>query len=412
MEETALGLTGKIPPQCYSSNNPLDTPVATCALILAAGESTRFKAGTPKVYHPLSDYQTILEKVILTFSQHEKIDVIQVVINKNHIEYYQALAKKNAAHWQKVRPLVIGGPSRQESARIGLKSLAERRPKYVLIHDAARPFVSPECISRVVEALKNSWAVDLAQPSTDSLRIKGAAKILTKDSFYLVQTPQGFHYPYILALHERYANDLIAGQNMTIPDDISLCDPADIAVVAGEAGNQKITYELPLAALQPHIGMGADIHAFERAVKGNFLLKLGAVDIPHEYRLKAYSDGDVLLHALANALFSSAGLSDIGTQTDPAWKPDFPSKWLIEKALNYILERGGHIGNVVLTVIGEQPIISGYRTAIIGSVSQMLNLPTSKVGLNASTTEKLGFLGNGEGLTVQAVVIVFLPNHD
>jgi 2-C-methyl-D-erythritol 4-phosphate cytidylyltransferase/2-C-methyl-D-erythritol 2,4-cyclodiphosphate synthase len=315
----------------------------------------------------------------------------------------------------KLGPPVNGGETRQASVLAGLRALAGPAPDHVLIHDAVRPFVSADLISRVLAALAAAPAAICALPLADTLKRAGAdgriAGTLDRTGLWRAQTPQGFRFADILAAHEAAA----AAGRTDFTDDAAIAEWAGLAValVPGSEANAKLTTAEDLAmadrALAPadvRTGIGFDVHRF---APGDHVWLCG-VRIPHSHRLEGHSDADVALHALTDAILGAIGDGDIGqhfADTDPRWK-GAASHLFLADALSRARARGGSIGNVDVTLLCEAPRIAAHRDAMRARIAEILQISVDRVGVKATTTERLGFLGRGEGIAAMATATVIL----
>tara|TARA_R110002111_G_scaffold28669_4_gene60794 strand:- start:78 stop:1229 length:1152 start_codon:yes stop_codon:yes gene_type:complete len=382
--------------------------MTTIALIVAAGKGLRTGMSFPKQYIEIAG-KTILRRSIDAFLEHPAIDNICVVISDADLALYDEATKD-----LNVLPAVMGGATRQESVRNGLESLTDLSPDFVLIHDAARPFVSTALISRCLEMLETGQAVLPTLPLTDSLKTFSDGQItgsVNRDEIVAAQTPQGFAFAAILAAHRAFD-----GENLT--DDTALAARAGlgVSIVEGEALNFKITTAADMAAAERHIlkslgdirtGYGFDVHAFEAGES----VWLGGVEIPYKKKLKGHSDADVALHALTDALLGAIAAGDIGVHfppSDPVWK-GAASERFISHAARLVAEKGGVISHVDLTIICEEPKIGPHRAAMTEKIADILKIQSDRVSVKGTTTEKLGFTGRGEGIAAQAVATVRLP---
>ncbi|WP_334129192.1 bifunctional 2-C-methyl-D-erythritol 4-phosphate cytidylyltransferase/2-C-methyl-D-erythritol 2,4-cyclodiphosphate synthase [Sneathiella sp.] len=379
------------------------------ALIVAAGKGTRTGLDIPKQYIEIAG-KTILRWTIEAFLQHPDIDAVQVVIAEDGRAQYAA-----ATEGLSLLAPVIGGAERQESVWRGLEALLAHVPQYVVIHDAARPFVSGDLISRTLQALEAGAEAALPALSiADSLKSLEDGRIagsLDRNRIVAAQTPQGFAFAPILAAHRAFAGEGLG-------DDTAVAERAGIEIVRieGETGNIKITTPDDIATARQRIagaltdvrtGFGFDVHAFT-AGDGVWL---GGIHIPHNAALKGHSDADVALHALTDALLGAIGAGDIGTYFPPSdtrWK-GAPSDQFLTHAAGLIASRGGVIAHVDLTLICEAPRIGPHRAAMRERIAGLLGLPEDRVSIKGTTTEKLGFTGRQEGIAAQAVATVRLP---
>lgn len=383
------------------------------ALIVGAGRSRRFGGDLPKQYSPLGD-STVFARSLSIFAAHARISAVRAVIHDDDRDLYEAaLAGRPAA---KLLAPVGGGDSRRESVRLGLASLQAERPDMVLVHDAARPFVTAALIDRVIDALGRSKGAIAALPVHDTLKSGGdgfIAATVDRAGLWRAQTPQGFHFADILAAHENCALNPPAVEPT---DDAAVAEQAGMAVelVRGDEGNIKITTMDDLERArrlagggEQRTGTGFDVHRFCPGDR----LSLGGVVIPHDFALDGHSDADVALHALTDALLGAVGEGDIGSHFAPGdgrWK-DAPSSLFLAHARDLIVGRGGRIVNVDVTVICQQPKIDPFREAMRTAVAGILEIDRDRVSIKATTTERLGFTGRNEGMAAQAVATVYLP---
>jgi 2-C-methyl-D-erythritol 4-phosphate cytidylyltransferase/2-C-methyl-D-erythritol 2,4-cyclodiphosphate synthase len=382
--------------------------LADCvALIVASGRGERFGAERPKQYQQLAG-RPVLRHCLERFRSHPRVRAVRAVIHPRDRALYDA-----AARGLELLEPAEGGPTRQESVRLGLESLGAAPPDLVLIHDGVRPLIDAALIDRVLDGLAEHAAVLPALPVTDSLKSVGAGSVLgtvERQGLYRAQTPQGFVYERILAAHRA-----AAGAELT--DDTAVAEALGlaIAVVAGDEVNLKITDPADLAraerllggTLQPRTGLGFDVH---RLAPGAGLVLLG-VRLPEPLRLIGHSDADVGLHAITDALLGALGAGDIGSHfppSDPRWA-GADSALFLGHARQLIDAAGGRIEHVDVTLICERPKIGPHRPAMVARLAELLALPPARVSIKATTTERLGFIGRGEGIAAQAVATVSLP---
>lgn len=376
------------------------------ALIVAAGRGERFGGGLPKQYSCLLG-KPVLRWATEAFAGHPRVEAVRVVIAEGDEPAYAA-----ATAGLDLLPPVIGGRSRQESVRRGLESLADAAPELVLIHDAARPLVSAGLIDRVLEGLSEAPAVLPAVPVVDSLRRVEGGKVTgeaAREGLVRAQTPQGFRYREIRAAHA-------AAPAAGYTDDVAIAAAAglEVAWVAGEARNLKLTLPedaqvaetLMQAGTRWRTGLGFDVHAFAP----DRPLFLCGVRVPHELGLAGHSDADVALHAVTDAILGTIGAGDIGTHfppSDPRWK-DADSAMFLRHAVGLLAAKGGRLENVDLVIVCERPKIGPHRAAMTARLAEILGVAEDQVSLKATTSERLGFTGRGEGIAAQAVVSVAL----
>ncbi|HYD99945.1 MAG TPA: bifunctional 2-C-methyl-D-erythritol 4-phosphate cytidylyltransferase/2-C-methyl-D-erythritol 2,4-cyclodiphosphate synthase [Alphaproteobacteria bacterium] len=378
-----------------------------CALVVAAGSGSRF--GGPKQYADLLG-QPVLRWTVQALRAHEALDSVRVVIGDGHRALYHA-----ATAGLDLPPPIVGGAERQDSVLRGLEALADDPPEAVLIHDAARPLVDRGAVDRVVAALERHDGAIAALPTVDSLHRGGAdgriVEGVARDGLWQAQTPQGFRFAPILAAHR-------AATGRRLTDDAAVARAAGLAValVEGHRDMFKITAadDLPRAAAllagrfaDIRTGSGFDVH---RLIPGDGVT-LCNVRIPCDLGVEAHSDGDVALHALTDALLGTIGAGDIGQHfppSDPQWR-DADSAAFVRHALGLVAARGGVVANADITIVCERPRIGPHREAMAARLRDILGIAADRIGLKATTSERLGFTGRGEGLMAQAVVTVRLP---
>jgi 2-C-methyl-D-erythritol 4-phosphate cytidylyltransferase/2-C-methyl-D-erythritol 2,4-cyclodiphosphate synthase len=302
--------------------------------------------------------------------------------------------------------IVSGAPTRQGSVRAGLEALARYAPVLVLIHDAARPDLPREVIERLLAALVDHPGAIPALPVVDSLAIASAGGTMAgkadRETLRRVQTPQAFRFADILAAHRAWQGEPDAGDDAQV---LAACGGA-VALVQGDERLRKITFaaDFEETAMIPafRVGQGYDVHRLEQGEE----LWLCGVRLEHTHGLSGHSDADVALHAITDAVLGAIGAGDIGTHfppSDPQWRGARSGKFL-EHAVNLAGEAGYDIGNVDLTIICEAPKIGPHRPAMLAQVARIMGIDEHAVSIKATTTERLGFTGRGEGIAAQAVV--------
>lgn len=377
----------------------------TIALVVAAGRGERIGGATPKQYLPLAG-KAVLTHSIDMLAAHRQIDAVQVVIGEG-----QEAAYREAIGARSLPAPVVGGPTRRESVLSGLAALAPGGT--VLIHDAARPFVPATVIDALLAALEDHAGAVPVLPIADSLAYGGdiLGEGVARDGLVRVQTPQAFRRDAIAAAHQGWP----AEREATDDAQVARAAGLRIATVPGDSRLEKLTYPADVmaaearlaAAMVSRTGMGFDVHAF---APGDGLW-LGGVMIAHDRGLTGHSDADVALHALTDALLGAIGAGDIGSHfspSDPAWRGAASSRFL-DHARTLIAARGGVIDHVDLTIICEAPRIGPHRDSIRGRIAAILQVREGQVSIKATTTERLGFTGRGEGIAAQAVATVRLP---
>jgi 2-C-methyl-D-erythritol 4-phosphate cytidylyltransferase/2-C-methyl-D-erythritol 2,4-cyclodiphosphate synthase len=373
----------------------------TVALVVAAGSGSRTGGEVPKQYRSVGGKALLAHAVDAL--RHPRIDEVRVVIGPGQEALYAG-----AVGARPLPPPVIGGAERQDSVRLGLEAIDGA--ELVLIHDAARPFLPAAVIDRLLDALEASDGAVPVLPVVDTLaRTDGSlGETVQRDGLVRVQTPQAFRFKSVLAAHRAWSG--------SATDDAQVARAAGltVATVEGDAMLEKITYEGDFARWEARLaasmvsrtGMGFDVHAFE---PGDGLW-MGGILIPHDRGLKGHSDADVVLHAVTDALLGAIGEGDIGQHfppSDPQWRG--AASWrFVEHARGLVEARGGRIDHVDATVICEAPKVGPHRDAMRARLAELLRLPLGRVSIKATTTERLGFTGRGEGIAAQAIATVSL----
>jgi 2-C-methyl-D-erythritol 4-phosphate cytidylyltransferase / 2-C-methyl-D-erythritol 2,4-cyclodiphosphate synthase len=394
--------------------------MSTIAIIVAAGRGSRIGeiAGGPKQYADLGGV-AMLTRTLEIFAAHNEIDRLLVVIHPDDMARYREAARTIGP---KLLAPVPGGATRQQSVRLGLEALSGARPPHaperILIHDAARPFLSHALIDRLLAALATSPAALPGLAVADTLKRvdDGGAVTGTVDraGLWRAQTPQGFRYDSILAAH-RAAE--AAGRN-DFTDDSTLAEWHGITsvMVEGEARNTKITTAEDLALARQLTGKSATMVTDIRHGTGFDVHRFGAgsevwlcgVPVPHTHALEGHSDADVGLHALTDALLGAIADGDIGLHfppSDPQWKGARSAVFLADAARR-VAAAGYEIGNVDVTLICEEPRVGPHRDAMRAEVARILDIELARVGIKATTTEGLGFAGRREGIAAMASATV------
>ncbi|MFV0472803.1 MAG: bifunctional 2-C-methyl-D-erythritol 4-phosphate cytidylyltransferase/2-C-methyl-D-erythritol 2,4-cyclodiphosphate synthase [Pikeienuella sp.] len=377
------------------------------ALIVAAGRGARAGGGMPKQYRQVAG-RAMLTRTIEAMLAAGPIDRVLVCIHPDDEALYRAAAPMDA----RLPPPVRGGAERALSVRAGLEALAADPPDLVLIHDAARPFVSSRVIGDVIQALDKHDGAIAAIPIVDALRRAEAGLCgapLPRDGLWRAQTPQGFRFDAILAAHRANTDPLAA-------DDAEIARAAGlgVALVESEAENFKITTardferaERQARMGETRIGQGYDVHAFAEGDR----VTLCGVEIPFERALKGHSDADVAMHALTDAIFGAIGEGDIGRwfpPSEPEWKGAASSIFLA-RAMERLRARGGRLVNADLTIICERPKIGPHANAMIAALAAIMEVEPARLSVKATTSERLGFTGREEGIAATAIAAVALP---
>lgn len=372
----------------------------TYAVILCGGSGTRMgvsgnktllkTGGLPAIVRGFRTFSAVTDGIVLvTRAGEEKV-------------FAQTLADYGLHAFT----IVPGGEDRQASALCGLRALPQDAD-IALIHDGARPFVTEEIIRRVIDSVKQYGSGVAAVPCRDT--IKRADKdgtvleTLDRSTLWQMQTPQGFFVKDLLAVH--------ASAKARFTDDAALMEAArySIRLVPGSPDNIKLTSPEDLrmvnGILTPRIGTGFDAH---RLVEGRELW-LGGVQIPYEKGLLGHSDADAPLHALTDALLGAAAMGDIGKlfpDSDPKYK-GISSILLLEEVGKRLADAGFTIGNVDVTIVCQAPKLALYIPKMRETIAKVLKISADQVSVKATTTERMGYEGRGEGISAQAVAMVF-----
>jgi 2-C-methyl-D-erythritol 4-phosphate cytidylyltransferase/2-C-methyl-D-erythritol 2,4-cyclodiphosphate synthase len=308
--------------------------------------------------------------------------------------------------------VVTGGETRQQSVRAALEALADAQPACVLIHDAARPDLPSVVVERLLSALKEHSGAIPVLPVVDSLAVADGSLMNCKadrEVLRRVQTPQAFRFADILAAHRAWTGKASAGDDA----QVARAGEFDVALVEGDERLRKLTFAADFRTGSPmtRIGTGFDVH---RLAEGEELWLCG-LRIEHDKGLVGHSDADVALHAVVDAILGAAARGDIGEHfppSDPRWK-DASSDKFIAHAVELAEEAGFRVGNVDVTLICEAPKIAPHRDAMRGKLAGLLGVDLTQVSVKATTTERLGFTGRGEGIAAQAVVtLVSREDHE
>jgi 2-C-methyl-D-erythritol 4-phosphate cytidylyltransferase/2-C-methyl-D-erythritol 2,4-cyclodiphosphate synthase len=315
----------------------------------------------------------------------------------------EALAAEALAGLPGIR-CVIGGATRQQSVRLALEALAAGAPALVLIHDAARPDLPVEVIERLVAALTDAPGVIPVLPVVDSLVVAAGntmGELADRNALRRVQTPQAFRFADILAAHRAWSGEANAGDDAQVASAAGL----EVRLVEGDERLHKLTFANDFAALPAmRVGTGFDVH---RLAAGEELWLCG-IKLEHSHGLAGHSDADVGIHALVDAVLGAIGAGDIGTHfppSDPQWRGASSDRFL-HHAVELAAAAGYSIGNVDLTLICEAPKIGPHREAMRARLAELLGAEIAAVSVKATTTERLGFTGRGEGIAAQAVALL------
>lgn len=368
------------------------------AVLLCGGSGTRMGAKINKTLLPVDGEKAVI-KGLRAFLQ-ETDGAVLVVKDGEQAAFREAVTEAGLT----VHAIVPGGEDRQASALQGLSALPEDCD-IALIHDGARPFIRPEDIRKVIQSVKEKGSGVLAVKARDTIKeADETGKVLhtlNRDALYHMQTPQGFYVKDLLTAHEQAA--------ARYTDDAALMEAAGFPVhlVQGHYDNIKLTSpeDMNMQNVLPKIGHGYDVH---RLTEGRKLI-IGGVEIPYEKGLLGHSDADVALHALTDALLGAAGLPNIGQlfpDNDPAYK-GISSLLLLKKAMEKIREKGYELGNADVTIVAQAPKMAPRIPQMIVNTAKALNVPSEKINYKATTTEHLGYEGEGLGISAHAVALLY-----
>lgn len=389
---------------------------AIAALVVAAGRGVRAGGDTPKQYRKVGG-KAILARTVQLLTSHPGVEHVLVVVHPDDMPLYEAEIGAIAG----LLPVVAGGETRQQSVLKGLEALAEQGVSHVLIHDAVRPFASPALIDRVIAGLDTHNAVLAASPVTDTLKSADRNAVVTgtvpREGLHAAETPQGFCLTTILGAHR-----LAAEAGIPVTDDAAIAEWAGIPVriVAGERTNIKLTtpedivdadrrlsHEALLVNGETRVGTGYDVHPF---TEGDGVW-LGGIKIAHDRKLAGHSDADVALHALTDAILGAVADGDIGSHfppSDPQWRGASSDRFLAH-AVSLVKARGGRIVNLDLAIVAEAPKIGPHRDAMRARIAEIAGIGIDRIGVKATTNEKMGFVGRGEGIAAIGTATIRLP---
>jgi 2-C-methyl-D-erythritol 4-phosphate cytidylyltransferase / 2-C-methyl-D-erythritol 2,4-cyclodiphosphate synthase len=393
---------------------PAHSPaLKVAALIVAAGRGSRFGGDLPKQYCQLAG-EPVLQRTISAFLAEDQVALVQTVIHADDAALYEKATASQAS--ARLANPVTGGPTRQASVLKGLQALADRGIEIVLIHDAARPFVSQALIKRAIDAAAIHRAAVPGASVTDTMvSVTDGIITATPDRATLkaVQTPQAFRFDLVLAAHlaaqERGQHDF------TDDGNVARAAGHAVHVFEGEASNVKITTQDDLARAHQRLGQtmisrsatGFDVHAFG---PGDHVWLCG-IKVPHGAGFIAHSDGDVALHAITDALMGAMADGDIGRHfppSDPQWKGASSDRFLAFAA-ERLRQRGGVIDLLDVTIICEAPKIGPLADAMRQRVAEIAGVAVGNISVKATTTERLGFTGRKEGIAAMATATIRLP---
>ena len=373
------------------------------AVVVAAGLGKRFSSDLPKQFLNI-DGEVVLKKVVRFFLSTGIFDGIVCVIPKGFSDLYHEIF--NCQDDERLLPPVFGEKFRQGSVRNGLRALREFSPQHVLIHDAARFCVSQNVVDNVVESLRSgkSAVVPVVRPVDSVLYLN---KTIDRADVGLVQTPQGFDFDLISMLHEKHI-----GKNFCDDGSLCECEGVELTVVLGGDENKKLTFNKDIVSqTKSHsakikIGFGFDAHAFSSEFGRKLFLMGVAIDFPRG--LHGFSDADVGIHSIVDAILGAAGAGNIGEafpDNDPKFK-DVDSKIFLQYCKELMLDLGYRIVNIDSTIVCEAPRISLYSEQMKNTIATCLNMASEDVSIKGKTTEGMGYEGRAEGISAYSSVLI------
>lgn len=373
----------------------------TAAILVAAGNGIRAGGTVPKQFAMVAGRPMVAHSHA-ALRKHPAVETVLVMVGQGQQEALN--------HALGDVPFAIGGATRRESVRAGLEALAPLGFDRVLIHDAARPFLPPVVIDRLLATLDTHAGAVPALPVADTL-VREDGTLLSRDGLHRVQTPQAFRFDAVLAAHRAWPE----GRDATDDAQMVRESGGSVMLVPGDPMLEKVTHPQDFAAaearhaplMRVRTAQGFDVHRFAAGKE----LWLGGIRVPHTLGLSGHSDADVVLHAITDAVLGTIGAGDIGMHfppSDPQWRGAASDRFLAHAA-GMVAAQGGIIDFVDVTIMSEAPKIGPHREAIRASIAGILALQVDQVSVKATTTERLGFTGRGEGMAAQAVATVRLP---
>jgi len=356
-------------------------------IILASGQSKRFNSTKPKQFIKYKNKALFEHSVDKALKSNLFKKIIIVTNDKKQI--------KNS--YSKKVIIIKGGKERSDSSLIGLKFIKRYNPTNVLIHDAARPNFTINLLKKLINSLKKHKASIPVISSKDSIKYKIKDQLfnLSKKNSYLTQTPQAFRFNDLYNLSKKHNKDISDEATLFIDNDFK------IKFIKGENLNDKITFKGDINSSKTYFGIGFDIH---RLIK-NKKLYLGGIKVPYHSGLKGHSDGDVILHSIIDALLGAMRKKDIGTSF-----PDNKSKFknirspkMLKPIIEILYKNDFYINNIDINLICEQPKVSKFRSKIINSLSNLLNLDKDLINLKGKTVEKLGLIGKEKAIACEVI---------
>jgi 2-C-methyl-D-erythritol 4-phosphate cytidylyltransferase/2-C-methyl-D-erythritol 2,4-cyclodiphosphate synthase len=364
-----------------------------CFIILAAGESKRFKSKVPKAYHLYKGKPLFLHSIDKAIKSN-KFKKILLVINKKHEKFLKNKKLKNVK-------IIIGGKNRSESSLKALKSIKKNNISKVLIHDAARPNFSLKLIYNLFNGLKKNKCAIPVIKTNNSVKFKNKNKIINVDrsKIYLTQTPQAFDYKSLLKLQKETSSK--------ITDDANLFIKANkkIKFINGEINNYKITTKVDIESKKDiKYGIGFDVHKLVPKKK----LYLAGIKIPFSLGTLGHSDGDPVLHAITDSILGACKMGDIGEKFSDKNKKykNIRSTVLLKKIMHQIKLKNYSVNNIDINIIAQKPKISKFKNKMIQSISKICKISSNKINIKGKTTEKLGLIGEEKAIACEVITSV------
>ncbi|MBC8308285.1 MAG: 2-C-methyl-D-erythritol 2,4-cyclodiphosphate synthase [Pelagibacterales bacterium] len=364
-----------------------------CFIILAAGESKRFKSKTPKPYC-LYRGKPIIKHSIDKAKESNKFKKIVIVVNKKHKKFIRNTKLKNIR-------IVTGGKNRSESSLKALKSLKNSKISKVFIHDAARPNFSLKLIFNLLKSLKNCKCVVPVLKTNNSVKLKEKNKLknIDRNKIYLTQTPQAFHYKTLLNLQKRTTSKITDDANLFIESN------KKVKFINGEVNNYKITRKSDVVDKKNlKYGIGFDVHRLIPKKK----LYLGGLKIPSSLGTLGHSDGDPVLHAVTDSILGACKMGDIGKKFSNKNKKykNIRSTILLKKIVEQIKSKNYIINNIDINIITQKPKISRFKNKMIQSISKICEISPDQINIKGKTTEKLGLIGKEKAIACEVITSV------
>ncbi|MCL0073405.1 2-C-methyl-D-erythritol 4-phosphate cytidylyltransferase [Dehalococcoidia bacterium] len=380
------------------------------AVIAAAGQGQRM-SGVNKVFAELGE-GPLLARVLDTFQECPVVDEIVLVLGEENLERGRGLVGSH--RWPKVTAICPGGERRQDSVKNGLQRLRDCR--WVVIHDGARPLVTSDLIERGLAEARESGAAVAAVPVKDTIKRVSRDGLVEetpeRDTLCSVQTPQVFLFDLIFRAHQEITED--------VSDDAMMAERLGhrIRIYRGSYENIKVTTPEDLALAEVmlrrkkamRIGIGYDAH---RLVEGRRLV-LGGVEVPFDKGLLGWSDADVAIHAIIDALLGAAALGDIGTyfpSDDPQYR-GISSLVLLRQTGRLLQQHGWQAGNIDVTIVAQGPRLAPFISRMKTQIAEALSIDETRVGIKAKTADGMGFVGMGEGMAAYAVALLDTNKRD